>query len=184
MARVEPADVRFDREHVWAGWGIRGARLRGARLHLEDRDDAVFFLASQLGDEKDRVVIKSDGNPAYIAGDIAYLVDKRGRVMAVLNESPKLCAIHRTLGTGSLAKVVVTVALVRLAPVAPFSLTNVFMAAMRVSPLPYAAGTVIGMAPRNAPFFVSAGPDRNFLTLEDNLYSYEETPDRLPAAGQ
>jgi len=29
------------------------------------------------------------------------------------------------------------------------------------------------MAPRNAPFFVSAGPDRKFLTRADNLYSYD-----------
>jgi type II secretory pathway pseudopilin PulG len=31
----------------------------------------------------------------------------------------------------------------------------------------------IGMALRDRPFFVSAGPDRKFLTLEDNFYSYE-----------
>lgn len=34
----------------------------------------------------------------------------------------------------------------------------------------------IGMAPENKPFFFSAGPDRRFLTQEDNLYSYEEGP--------
>ena len=33
----------------------------------------------------------------------------------------------------------------------------------------------IGMALGNRPFFVSAGPDRNFHTLDDNLYSYEQT---------
>jgi hypothetical protein len=32
----------------------------------------------------------------------------------------------------------------------------------------------IGMAPQNRRFFFSAGPDRRFLTQEDNLYSYEE----------
>jgi hypothetical protein len=32
---------------------------------------------------------------------------------------------------------------------------------------------VIGMAPGDRPFFFSAGPDRNFLTKQDNLYSYE-----------
>ena len=32
----------------------------------------------------------------------------------------------------------------------------------------------IGMALGNRPFFVSAGPDRKFRTLEDNLYSYEQ----------
>jgi hypothetical protein len=33
----------------------------------------------------------------------------------------------------------------------------------------------IGMALGNRPFFFSAGPDRTFRTLEDNLYSYEQT---------
>jgi type II secretory pathway pseudopilin PulG len=32
----------------------------------------------------------------------------------------------------------------------------------------------IGMAPADKPFFCSPGPDRQFLTREDNLYSYEE----------
>jgi hypothetical protein len=32
----------------------------------------------------------------------------------------------------------------------------------------------IGMAIGNRPFFMSAGPDRKFHTLEDNLYSYEQ----------
>jgi type II secretory pathway pseudopilin PulG len=31
----------------------------------------------------------------------------------------------------------------------------------------------IGMAEGNRPFFFSAGPDRDYLTREDNLYSYE-----------
>ncbi len=34
---------------------------------------------TDFGDDKDRVVIKSDGQPAYIAGDIAYYLDKRQR---------------------------------------------------------------------------------------------------------
>jgi hypothetical protein len=33
----------------------------------------------------------------------------------------------------------------------------------------------IGMAPGNVFFFVSAGPDRHFLTHDDNLYSYDDT---------
>jgi hypothetical protein len=35
---------------------------------------------------------------------------------------------------------------------------------------------LLGMAPRNAPFFLSAGPDRKFLTRGDNLYSYDAFP--------
>lgn len=34
---------------------------------------------------------------------------------------------------------------------------------------------LIGMAPQNRRFFFSAGPDRQFLTQDDNLYSYEES---------
>jgi hypothetical protein len=41
----------------------------------------------------------------------------------------------------------------------------------------------VGMALGNRPFFVSAGPDRQFRTLEDNLYSYEQgTPEATETA--
>ncbi|MPY80159.1 MAG: arginine--tRNA ligase [Actinophytocola sp.] len=42
-------------------------------------DGALWIRSTDFGDDKDRVVIKSDGTPAYIAGDIAYLKDKRDR---------------------------------------------------------------------------------------------------------
>ncbi len=42
-------------------------------------DGAWWIRSTDFGDDKDRVVIKSDGAPAYIAGDIAYLKDKRER---------------------------------------------------------------------------------------------------------
>ena len=42
-------------------------------------DNAWWLRSTDFGDDKDRVVIKSDGNPAYIAGDLAYLRDKRSR---------------------------------------------------------------------------------------------------------
>jgi arginyl-tRNA synthetase len=42
-------------------------------------DGAWWLRSSDHGDDKDRVVIKSDGRPAYIAGDIAYYRDKRAR---------------------------------------------------------------------------------------------------------
>jgi hypothetical protein len=37
----------------------------------------------------------------------------------------------------------------------------------------------VGIAPDDGPFFVSAGPDGQFLTLSDNLYSYD-LPALLP----
>ncbi|BBG04314.1 MULTISPECIES: arginine--tRNA ligase [Pseudonocardia] len=46
---------------------------------LYESDGAWWLRSTEQGDDKDRVVIKSDGSPAYVAGDIAYLRDKRAR---------------------------------------------------------------------------------------------------------
>lgn len=46
---------------------------------LYEADGAWWLRSTDYGDDKDRVVIKSDGNPAYIAGDLAYFSDKRHR---------------------------------------------------------------------------------------------------------
>lgn len=46
---------------------------------LYEADGAWWLRSSEFGDEKDRVVIKSDGEAAYIAGDIAYIRDKHER---------------------------------------------------------------------------------------------------------
>ncbi|HEX6359227.1 arginine--tRNA ligase [Actinophytocola sp.] len=50
-----------------------------AKGHLYFEDNAWWLRTTEFGDDKDRVVIKSDGRPAYIAGDIAYFRDKRQR---------------------------------------------------------------------------------------------------------
>ncbi|HTX98172.1 MAG TPA: arginine--tRNA ligase [Mycobacterium sp.] len=47
--------------------------------NVYERDGATWLRTSAFGDDKDRVVIKNDGKPAYIAGDIAYYLDKRQR---------------------------------------------------------------------------------------------------------
>lgn len=46
---------------------------------IYQQDGAIWLRTTDFGDDKDRVVIKSDGNPAYVAGDIAYYLDKRQR---------------------------------------------------------------------------------------------------------
>lgn len=46
---------------------------------IYEKDGATWLRTTEFGDDKDRVVIKSDGNPAYVAGDIAYYLDKRER---------------------------------------------------------------------------------------------------------
>jgi arginyl-tRNA synthetase len=54
------------------------ARLRETG-NIYEKDGAVWLRSSAFGDDKDRVVIKSDGQPAYIAADLAYFLDKRQR---------------------------------------------------------------------------------------------------------
>ena len=46
---------------------------------IYEKDGATWLRTTEFGDDKDRVVIKSDGHPAYIAGDLAYYLDKRQR---------------------------------------------------------------------------------------------------------
>ena len=46
---------------------------------IYEQDGAVGLRTTDFGDDKDRVVITSDGNPAYISGDLAYYLDKRER---------------------------------------------------------------------------------------------------------
>jgi arginyl-tRNA synthetase len=46
---------------------------------IYQKDGAVWLRTTDFGDDKDRVVIKSDGQPAYVAADIAYYLDKRQR---------------------------------------------------------------------------------------------------------
>jgi len=44
--------------------------------YIAQRDGAVWFTSSDLGDDKDNVLIRSDGEPGYLASDIAYHYDK------------------------------------------------------------------------------------------------------------
>ena len=54
------------------------ARLRDLG-HIYEADGATWLRTSDFGDDKDRVVIKSDGEAAYISGDLAYYLNKRER---------------------------------------------------------------------------------------------------------
>ncbi|HEX9889580.1 MAG TPA: arginine--tRNA ligase [Nitriliruptorales bacterium] len=54
------------------------AELREAG-HAQDQDGATFLRTTAFGDDKDRVLVRSDGRPTYFAADCAYLRDKWGR---------------------------------------------------------------------------------------------------------
>jgi arginyl-tRNA synthetase len=53
-------------------------RLRAAG-YLYELDGAQWFRSTQFGDEKDRVVIRDNGQSTYFASDIAYHMDKMER---------------------------------------------------------------------------------------------------------
>ena len=73
-------DVYFHEDSLHESGAVERAlaRLRSTG-HVYDADGATWLRTTDFGDDKDRVVIKSDGNAAYIAGDIAYYLDKRER---------------------------------------------------------------------------------------------------------
>lgn len=54
------------------------ARLEAAG-HLYRSDGAVWLRTTDFGDDKDRVVVRSNGEPTYLAADIAYLQEKSER---------------------------------------------------------------------------------------------------------
>lgn len=53
-------------------------RLR-AHGHVFEQEGATWFRATAFGDEKDRVVVRANGQKTYFASDIAYHLDKRER---------------------------------------------------------------------------------------------------------
>ena len=73
-------DVYFHENDLHESGAVGHAieRLR-ALGHVYEKDGAVWLRTTEFGDDKDRVVIKSDGEPAYIAGDLAYYLNKRER---------------------------------------------------------------------------------------------------------
>ncbi|GAA3213287.1 arginine--tRNA ligase [Oerskovia jenensis] len=73
-------DVYFHEDTLHESGAVERAvqRLREGG-HVFEADGATWLRTTDFGDDKDRVIIKSDGEAAYIAGDIAYYLDKRER---------------------------------------------------------------------------------------------------------
>jgi arginyl-tRNA synthetase len=63
-------------ENGWVGRAIDRLREAG---HLYEQDGATWFRSTAFGDDKDRVVYKSDGSLTYFAFDIGYVVEKFSR---------------------------------------------------------------------------------------------------------
>ena len=73
-------DVYFHEDELHRSGAVDRALTRLRALgQLYESDGAVWLRSTAFGDDKDRVVVKSDGNTAYLAGDLAYYLDKRQR---------------------------------------------------------------------------------------------------------
>ncbi|MGB4778079.1 arginine--tRNA ligase [Microbacterium sp.] len=73
-------DVYFHENDLHESGAVERAIARLRELgHIYEADGATWLRSTEFGDDKDRVVIKSDGNAAYISGDLAYYLDKRER---------------------------------------------------------------------------------------------------------
>ena len=61
------------------------ARLR-EQGHVFEKDGALWLRATDYGDEKDRVVVRENGQTTYFASDIAYHLEKRERGFELLQD--------------------------------------------------------------------------------------------------
>ncbi len=61
------------------GWVDRGVVKLRQGGYLYEEDGATWFRSTQFGDDKDRVVYRSNGQPTYFASDIGYLMEKFSR---------------------------------------------------------------------------------------------------------
>ena len=70
-------DIWFSERELHASGAVeRAIKKARAAGHVYERDGATWLATSQFGDDKDRVLIKSDGTPAYFAADLAYIEHK------------------------------------------------------------------------------------------------------------
>ena len=81
--RADMADLRVSYD-VWfsertlyeEGQYQRSMKLLSDAGYLADREGATWFKSTALGDEKDKVLVRSTGAPTYFAGDVAYHYNK------------------------------------------------------------------------------------------------------------
>ena len=81
---LEEFGVTFDqwfseRSLYTSGQVERAVRELEQRGHLYVKDGAQWFRSTDFGDEKDRVVLRENGQYTYFASDIAYHLEKFGR---------------------------------------------------------------------------------------------------------
>lgn len=73
-------DVYFHEKSLHDSGAVERAIERLTEMgNTYEADGALWLRTEQYGDDKDRVIIRSNGTPAYISGDLGYYLDKRER---------------------------------------------------------------------------------------------------------
>ena len=73
-------DVYFHEDNLHRSGAVdRAVQRLGSLGSTYEKDGALWLATEKYGDDKDRVIIKSDGQGAYLSGDLAYYLDKRER---------------------------------------------------------------------------------------------------------
>ncbi|HEV2798100.1 MAG TPA: arginine--tRNA ligase, partial [Nocardioides sp.] len=73
-------DVYFHEKSLHDSGAVERAIERLTEMgNTYEADGALWLRTEQYGDDKDRVIIRSNGTPAYISGDLGYYIDKRER---------------------------------------------------------------------------------------------------------
>jgi arginyl-tRNA synthetase len=73
-------DVYFHENDLYETGAVEKAVARLRSLgHIYESEGATWLRTTDFGDDRDRVVVRSTGEPAYIAGDLAYYLNKRDR---------------------------------------------------------------------------------------------------------
>ena len=83
-ASLERLGVHFDvwtsearlHDEGWVGRAVERLRENG---HVYEQEGALWFRSTAFGDDKDRVIYRSDGRPTYFAADIGYVTEKFSR---------------------------------------------------------------------------------------------------------
>jgi arginyl-tRNA synthetase len=73
-------DVFFHEDSLHESGAVERAIARLRELgHIFEADGAIWLRTTTFGDDRDRVIIRSNGEPAYISGDLGYYLNKRER---------------------------------------------------------------------------------------------------------
>ena len=73
-------DVYFHEDNLHKTGAVQRAIDRLTELgNVYEQDGALWLRTEKYGDDKDRVIVRSNGEPAYLSGDLAYYLDKRER---------------------------------------------------------------------------------------------------------